>query len=237
MWNFVGGHREPVVIDFIIIGLTYYICRNRFPWKFVIISVVPLAILVGFMNSFRYAAQKMENDHIDGPVITAIQQTLSGNEEGKSASFIVTAMARLNDLDSIAAVYAWTPSTRPYAEGETYSRIPEAMIPRQLWKDKPAMVLLTLNEFFFRHDIGSSPLTTPGEGYLNFSWLGVLLAGVGCALLLRLTELIFAHILWNGGILPVYVASLAVFARSPPKPQQRGAPLSQSSFFSRSCSI
>jgi len=86
------------------------------------------------------------------------------------------------------------------------------MIPRQLTKDKKT-VIIPINEWFFRHDGGTSPITTPGEGYLNFGWTGVVIAGIVSGLLLRLVEWAFSLMLWNGAILPIYIASLAVFAR------------------------
>lgn len=211
-WNFIGGSREPIIIAAIIIGLTSYICKNRIPWKYIAISIVPLLLVVGFMNTFRYAAKKMEKDRIDLiGIMSAIRDQLSADNNGK-ASFLITALVRFNDLDSIAAIYGWTPSQQPFLGGETWERIPEALIPRQFTKDKKP-VIIPINTWYFRHEGGTSPTTTPGEGYLNFGWIGVVISAVVCALLLRLVEWIFSLMMWNGAILPVYIATLAVFAR------------------------
>lgn len=210
-WNFVAGNREPIAFDFIVIVLTSYISRNRFPWKLVIIVSPMLLVLFGFMSTFRYAANKMDAHSIDlGAVISAIRN--EAGEERSGPSFLVTALVRLNDLDSIAAIYGGTPDQQPYLRGETWANIPQAMIPRQFTKDKKPVVL-PINTWFFRHEGGTSPTTAPGEGYLNFGWMGVIVTGVVCGLILRGMEWIFSNLLWNGAILPIYVAALGIFAR------------------------
>ncbi len=217
-WNFVAGNREPIVIAVIIICLTSYICRNRIPWKFMVIVTIPMLILLGFMQSFRYTAQKMANDRIDmGAIVAAVKNAVHADEETGGASFLVTAITRFNDLDSIAVIYTFTPDAQSYLYGETWGRIPDAMVPRQFSKDKKT-VIIPINEWFFRHDGGTSPLTAPGEGYLNFGWFGVVVEAVACGLMVRTIEWVFSLILWNGSILPIYIATLAIFARMHTQP-------------------
>ena len=212
-WHFIGGSRKGVLESVIIIGLCYYISRNRVPWKFIALTAFPLVLIVGFMGINRYQAQKMENNSINlSNVMRGIQDTMNQGSDNGIARFVVTGIARFSDLDSIAAIYGGTPSSQPFLMGETYSRIPRALVPRQLWKDKPKMVLLPINEWFFKHDGGSSPITTPGEGYLNFGWYGVMLAAIVAAMFIRSVEWLFSRLLWNGAVLPIYVATLALFA-------------------------
>ncbi len=91
-WAFIGGFREPIVQNAIIIALSYYVCRNRVPWKFIFLSAVPLMILVGFMQSFRYSAKKMEADRIDiGAVVSALRD--QGSSDSGGAPFFLIGIA------------------------------------------------------------------------------------------------------------------------------------------------
>jgi hypothetical protein len=101
---------------------------------------------------------------------------------------------------------------QPYEEGETYARIPASLVPRALWPEKPK-VIRPINEWFFHREGGQSPVTTVGEGYLNFGVLGVVLAGIVGALLLRLAEFPVIWCLRNVAVLPVYVGLIGVCSR------------------------
>ncbi len=95
--------------------------------------------------------------------------------------------------------------------GETWARIPAAFIPRQFSKDKKP-VFIPINEWFFRHEGGSSPITSPGEGYLNLGWMGVIIEGIVCGIILWGTQWSFSRLMWNGALLPIYIAAMGIFA-------------------------
>jgi hypothetical protein len=213
-WNFMSGGRERTLIPFIVIMLTYVIYRNRIPWRIMAILVLPAILLMGFMDYYRYALQNTtENNTIQvSGIVDALTKASNQTEGSGLVNTFYRGLFRINDLEPIAAIYLWTGKLQPFLEGETYGRIPSGLIPRFLWPDKP-MVITPINEWYFTHEGGSSPITTPGEGYLNFGWPGVVLAGAVTAMLVRITEWFLLKYLWNVAILPVYIGTLAIMAR------------------------
>jgi hypothetical protein len=99
-----------------------------------------------------------------------------------------------------------------YQRGETYIKSYTIFIPRFLWPEKP-VTITPINTWFFRNEGGSSPLTMPGEGYFNFGYLGVILAGCVSALLLRFTENFVMRYAAYSVAFAVYVDLLVAVAR------------------------
>lgn len=213
-WNFASGGRERTITCFIVVILTFIVYRNRVPWRTLFISAIPIFFLIGFMDYYRYAIQQTAN--VNTIRLSSITEALSIASRESSSSgtenTLLRGIARFNDLESIAAIDLWTGTAQPFLEGETYARIPVALIPRQLWPDKPS-TSMPINEWYFIHEGGSSPTTTMGEGYLNFGWPGVALAGFMAALLVRLADWFIVRYLWNIAVLPIYIGTVAIYAR------------------------
>jgi hypothetical protein len=213
-WNFSSGSREQTLIVLITILVAYIIYRNRFPWKSCAIALLPILGLIGFMDHYRYAlihtteANKINLSGLSSAVSTAME----GSSREGARGTVLHGLSRVNDLESVAAIYRWTPSMQPYLGGETYWRVLPALVPRQLWPDKPTTIM-PINEWFFAHEGGSSPTTIMGEGYLNFGWPGVIAAGVLCAFIVQGLESLIVRLLWNGTVMPVYIGSMAIIAR------------------------
>jgi hypothetical protein len=218
-WNFASGGREQTIVPVLAVVATYIVYRNRIPWKAILISIVPGLLLLGFMDYYRYAVRESQGttSFSVGGMISAIGTATRATEDQGIQQTILRGVARVNDLDSVAAMYSWVPESLPYQNGETYARIPIALVPRMFWPDKPP-VMMPINEFFFRYEGGSSPTTTMGEGWLNFGIAGVVLAGFLSAVILHLTELFVVRFLWNAAILPVYIGAIAILARMNAQP-------------------
>lgn len=213
-WNFASGAREPTIIVALAVLATVIVYRNRIPWKLIIISSIPGLLLLGFMDYYRYALRETQsvNTLTVGGIIRAIDAATQATESKGIEETILRGVSRVNDLDSVAAMYTWVPKQLPYQGGETYTRILPALVPRAFWRDKPK-VMMPINEFFFLREGGTSPTTTMGEGWLNFGVAGVVLAGVLSAVLLHFTESFIVRFLWNAATLPVYVGAIAILSR------------------------
>ena len=173
-----------------------------------------MLFLLGFMDHYRYAIRNYaQKDSISfAAIFRALEVSVERADiEGKQTT-AERALARLNDLDSVAAITLWTPEIQPYLNGETYALIPAGLVPRALWPDKP-VIIRPINEWFFRNEGGSSPITIVGEGYLNFGWFGVIFAGAGAALLLRSVDRYISRFAGNAAVVPVYIAFMAACAQ------------------------
>jgi len=207
LWNFASGSRERGLTVVIVLVLTFILCRNRFPLKFVVPVFIGSLFLIGFMDFYRYAslssadASKIEVKGIHSDLTFA-------KSEANANGFMTTAiwgLARLSDLESIAGIARWVPHGIEHTKGETYLSIASGLVPRAFWHDKPPLII-PLNNWIYVNEGGSSPITIMGEGYLNFGWAGVLVSGLICGILVPLTEgfllkrstrtLFFAFYLW-----------------------------------------
>jgi hypothetical protein len=98
---------------------------------------------------------------------------------------------RLNRLGDLAYVIQMTPSTVPYANGVTYAPIFAKLVPRAIWRDKPAENAGQ----YYGHRYGfldpndtvhSDNLPIITEGWVNFGLVGVLLSAAIFGVVLRI---------------------------------------------------
>jgi hypothetical protein len=166
------------------------------------------------MDYYRYATQvpteasKLELQGINSALSTAKSQS-EGNGLGSTS---ITGLERLSDLESIAAIYHWVPAAVDFLGGETYMSILSALIPRFCWTDKPP-VITPINKWFYVNEGGTSPITIMGEGYLNFGWPGVFLAGFISALIVHLTETYLLRRSYSSVFITFYLFFLTGLAR------------------------
>jgi hypothetical protein len=218
-WNFLSGAREKTLIPFIAMLLVYVVYRNRIPWKFLAAMLLPAILLMGFMDLYRQTVRRFSDvDRISfTQVLAALGRAKDYSETRGFVSTFVLGLNRMSDLESISEIYRNVPEIHPYLEGETYERIPYSLIPRALWPDKP--VLLTgVNEWFFQHEGGTSPITVMGEGYLNYGWLGVIGCAVFAAIVMRSLDRFMLRFVNNIAMLPVYIGFVAFTARMHTQP-------------------
>jgi hypothetical protein len=214
VWNFISGSRERALMVFITLGVTYVLVKRQLPIRILLPAMAAGLLLISFMDHYRYAmrdagsASEIKVTRVLDALDTAKEKSASAGLEQTA----VKAFARLNDLDPIAAIYAWVPDMVDYLGGETYLKIPLVLVPRAIWPDKPQMIL-PINDWFFVNDGGSSPTTLVGEGFLNFGWAGVILAAMGSAFLLRQSERFICRFTENEMFLPIYVSFLLNVSR------------------------
>jgi len=189
LWNFASGSREPTLLVGLALVLAYVLCRRRWPLRTLTAGVLIALPLIGFMDFYRYAVRDLSRrtELRVGRVGRAVDLAAGQARATGAVSVAMRSVSRLNDLESIAALCLRVPRYQPHLDGETYATVPAVFVPRMLWPDKPSMVL-PLNRWFFRDEGGSCPVTTMGEGYLNFGAWGVAGAGIAAGLLLAAAE-------------------------------------------------
>jgi hypothetical protein len=189
VWNFASGSREATLLVLLSVAVAYVIRMRAIPARTLAIGAIGAVALVSFMDRYRYAIRSTANvDELSYEAVAeaVARASVRTSEEGLGRELLL-GTSRFGDLDSVAAFYKWVPHAVPHASGESYLDAVYALIPRPLWPNKPESVR-TINRYFFTRELGSSPTTTIGEGYLNFGWPGVLAAGLVCGVLTRATE-------------------------------------------------
>jgi hypothetical protein len=215
-FNFMSGSRETTLIPLICILMTYIIYRRRLPWKFILVLLPLVMIAIGFMDRYRQhlyktatATNRIDFNEIRRGISKAVYDT---EQEGGISETILRGVARFDDMQSIARIHYGVPDEVDYLRGETFKLILPGFVPRALWPDKPSLIV-PANRWFFTREYGSSPLTTVGEGYLNYGYPGVVFAALICAIALQLTNRFMTSILYNTACIPVYVVAVAIVAR------------------------
>ncbi len=213
-WNTFSGSRQRALVVLIVAVLTFILVRQRIPWKTIAVGCVGATLFIGAMDYYRYALRQttVATQFDLGGIQDAWSLAAEKASEESRGDLALRGVTRLSDLDSIAAIYLWVPSLVPFESGETYWRVPAALVPRVLWPKKPTTTM-PINAWLFQDEGGSSPLTIMGEGYLNFGWYGVAFAGMLCGVLLSLVQRSFHRALYSQVYVPLYAAALFGVAR------------------------
>jgi len=103
---------------------------------------------------------------------------------------VARAVNRINRLADLAYVVKTTPGSVPYARGATYVPLAGALVPRILWKHKPAdqagQFYGHRYQFLDPSDtVHSDNLPLVTEGWMNWGWAGVLASAVLFGTVLR----------------------------------------------------
>jgi hypothetical protein len=213
-WHLISGGRERALAVLMVVVLTYVLVRRRVPWKTIVCGCIAAIFLVGIMDYYRYALRQttLATEFDVGGIQAAWETAAEQATEGSRTHVAARGVMRLSDLDSIAAIYLWVPSLVPFQNGETYWTIPAALVPRVIWPNKPTTTT-PINAWMFQDEGGSSPITIMGEGYLNFGWYGVAVAGLVCGGLLALVQRGFFHFRDSAVFVPLFAAALVAVAR------------------------
>jgi len=119
----------------------------------------------------------------------SIEDIVSGSSDQPSLLISTEAMvvkSVYETFQSFAGVVSSVPTQVPYQRGQTLFDSFTLIIPRAIWPSKPTPANSWLAQTFYGPEITASISTTwPGELYLNFGWLGLMLGmywmGVACA--------------------------------------------------------
>ena len=125
---------------------------------------------------------------------------------------------RTDLIHQFSYIYSATPSIVPFQNGSSYQYFAVALIPRIVWPEKPE-VNSTNNFYALSYGISTEQVienstfgvSLIGEGYMNFGFIGVLLAMAFQGLCLSLLEQIFGGPGSGSGGMAIFIATFVFF--------------------------
>jgi len=212
---FTGGKQfllEPLVQAIIV----YNCIRRRLRIRQALLIGLPCAFLAfGALNVYRFVIIGES-----GGAPTGFQDVLSrlsyawdyftsDRAQNVDQSAFEALMRRQFGVDALALVMKYTPDKRPFGYGASYLKIPEqALIPRQLWRDKPIYIP---TDDFERDYLGVPPggfssMHVISDLYQNFHLPGVACGFFALGIGFRLFYLCCAP--WTANGMRVFVYAL-----------------------------
>lgn len=172
--------------------LAYTLGRKRVP----VFALVFCVLLLGFLHlgkaDYRTAARSEATGYTEAPTsFTAAYSLwfrvswLALTESSTESSDRLAILERTSLIQLLAQAMETIPDKEPFLRGETYFMIPELLVPRVFWPDKPRGTRPT--ELLGIHlgiqseegsDTTGISVGAPAEGWMNFGWLGLAGAGV-----------------------------------------------------------
>ena len=170
--------------------LAYTLGRRRTP----VVAIVVVALFLGFLQlgkaGYRNAITSENTGYVEVPhsIYTAyslwfhiswIALTIPSEEHNN------TILERASLIQVLAQAMDTVPHKLPYLMGKTYAMIPELLMPRVFWPDKMRGTYPTecLGVYIGIQTEGGTDTTgiavgPPAEGWINFGWVGLALAGI-----------------------------------------------------------
>lgn len=203
----------PVV--FAVLGLAY-----TYRWRFLSSTkIIPLAaVLLLFLSIFVVFGNIRDNISVGVERVFVIKERLQSQDDENSFTFI----GRMSTINQLTQIVRLTDENGFY-NGASLDYLSYVFIPRFMWEEKP----LVAKGQWFASEIGqgrwlesgrysnSINMTIPGELYLNFGWVGMVigcfLAGIILGLIHRAVAGGGAYDLLGGAIL-AYLLWVAVTA-------------------------
>jgi hypothetical protein len=242
-----GASLGTIAAPLLLLGLAEVSVNRRLPWKMILVVVC----LVLFLQPSKIKIRKhaVEADPTSASVLwTWVRAAASGwaqvfSGDAPLESQLTPTASRASLLSMAGLIVDKTPSVVPYQHGAYYPLLLQNLIPRVLWPDKPTVN--TANRFFqVQYGLTdedhlaevSIACGFEAEGYMNFSWAGVIGVGlfvgflfayyehaffsatgslaavsVGLALVPGLLAIESQLVQYLGGVLQTLVAAMIVF--------------------------
>lgn len=179
-WSFPTAERAQLVNLAIILIAVHYYGTGRLPkWRLLTVGALLMVVVFPFLSAYR--ARGYQSDPAKH-LRAAQEATFSNTTPSKTLTRGVEAtVQRFSGVTSMVIVFDSDRKFFARAPGETLSWIPLGFVPRALYPAKEDPGLFG-NEFGRTHGlvqphdrVTSISTTQPGELYLNFGWLGVVL--------------------------------------------------------------
>lgn len=172
-----------------VIGAGYTLGSQKIPWKSATVVIGLLAVLHAGKGDMRAAYWKLGQGTqkfglLDYPSvfaewIAAGTKTLASGKN-KEETEVASAAERGAMIQVFLRVIEWTPSRKPFLEGETYRGIPALLVPRIFYKEKGIAhlgnwILGYQYEFLTLEELGKTSIgfDLMTEAFANYGYLGV----------------------------------------------------------------
>jgi hypothetical protein len=194
-----GGGVGSLVQDLLILLGTYWLARRKWPWRSTLVLALVVVPISGVKAEFRRAAWGSDLSTLArGQMFAALISDGFQSNEHFFRNCLQITLVRVDQLTTFCAVANLTPDVIPYWEGDSYSTIYWALIPRALYPDKPVKVIG--QTFGHRYGLlGKNDRTTSYnlpqivEMYANFGPWGVVAGMLLMGVLLRALHFVFSH--------------------------------------------
>ena len=172
-----------------VIGAGYTLGSQKIPWKSAIAAIGLLAVLHAGKGDMRAAYWKEGQGSqsfglLDYPSVfvewfaAGIKALATG--KSKEDEEVRSAAERGAMIQVFMRIMEWTPSRKPFLEGETYRGIPALLVPRILYKEKGIAhmgnwILAYQYEFLTYEELGKTSVgfDLMSEAFANYGYLGV----------------------------------------------------------------
>jgi hypothetical protein len=190
-WGFLTGSKQYAFMPLIVAfgawyGLSHVRSKAR-KWLYVGLLSLFVVVIFPIFNAYRTAPTRVASP------LTAWEEALSKNS---LLSFDMlsggadAAAKRIGGIVPLSLIIRYTPASWDYQHGQTFYSAIFAPIPRFVWEEKPpAFDKVGFGQAYFLQ--GSNNVTTaqaptvPGELYLNFGWLGIIIGMIIYGAILR----------------------------------------------------
>jgi hypothetical protein len=192
----VSGFKGDIIFPILIVILVRFYYRPRVPWRAIGLVVLLMFLVVPANITYRANLRPAAGVFVTsaGGVLAALTGTVTESVRMPLSQRLGIVgqwgSARFRNVDSLALIVQKTPESNPYLGGRLYALgIPIILVPRFLWQSKPTLD----NGYIFSQryldlppsSVTSTPITEPGDLYMNFGVVGVLggmlVWGVVCA--------------------------------------------------------
>jgi hypothetical protein len=185
LWYFPTGERGQVLgVALMALIVAFYAGGRRIPWKLLVVTgILVTFVLFPFIQTYRgsFGEQHVYQREPGQSLKIALESMTSRSLGENFEAGLDSVFSRFNDVASVATILHKGREVMGLAPGETLRWTVEASVPRFVYpqKEDPGRFH---NRFGRTYDIledwnfhTSIATTQPGELYLNFGWLGVIL--------------------------------------------------------------
>lgn len=186
------------MIILVVCCVAYTQGRNRVPWILIVMTIG----LLSFLNLGKSEARAY---YYSGPSAMTVDRMIDIYERWFSASMRVIGnpelrirenrdvLSRANLIHVHAQIVDQTPAIKPFLYGKTYLYIPQLLVPRMLWPEKPHIHVAT-ETIGIMYGIAAKASVKSGttigigpisEAWANFGWGGVILGGLAIGFVMR----------------------------------------------------
>ncbi|MBA7681727.1 hypothetical protein ES703_90067 [subsurface metagenome] len=215
-WHLSSGKREGLLIALLCIIFVYFFVRKKIPIGYVLCFLFVLFVGSVFLNYYRDVFLTAPSvDKIS--VIDASKIALREQKKISTKKTLNIVLDRLHDGQFAAGCFKSVPKHVPFQNGKTYKMILWIPVPSFLYHKRPKF-MVNYNEIIRKEFVppdtdnsideevlehspitrypgseSSAPITTVGEAYINFGWLGIAPVFLVLGLVYRLVDQLFTR--------------------------------------------
>jgi hypothetical protein len=198
--GFLSGSKGAFLTPFLMILIALHYLKRRVRIRSILAFSAFVVLVFPIFNAYRQV-----ND------VTQLAETLQSGTPLDMESLVQVGMSRFYGVDAVTYAIRDTPGVMDFQLGRTVWPLTYALVPRQLWPDKPTVSFGKIfaetyfGRFFHGTGIAAAP-TVVGEAYIDFHLPGMLLAALWCGFVLRVAYEYFIRLNFGAPAVSAYGA-------------------------------